>query len=348
VTLSPVGELINIVAWDQGGGIAREVDLLSKALALQGWRVAYNGRLRRGQPSFVSRVSGRLSRDWFRIATRIGVARPPFAANLFIESIAEHFIPLGRVNVLLPHPEWFRESYARLLPQMDWVFALTHHAQPIFESRGARVKYLGFTCPDRGSDGKAWSRPMTALHIAGASLLKGTEVILDVWSRHPDWPRLHVLRSPLSYDGVPMPWHERVCPANVSLVTSRLTAAEVSDLQDSIPIHICTSESEGFGQIIAEAMSAGAVVITTDAPPMNELVGPDRGILVAVDRSEPLRLGTRYFVDVDDLERKIDYAVAMPPQERARFGRAAQEWFRGTDAEFPSKLGKCLRAALAE
>jgi hypothetical protein len=341
-------EIVNIVAWDQGGGISREVDLLSKALALQGWRVAYNGRLRRGQPGFVSRVSGRLRRDWFRIATGVGVARRPFAANLFIESVEEHFIPLGRVNVLLPHPEWFRERYLRFLPQMDWVFALTHHAQPIFESRGARVKYLGFSCPERGSNGKAWSRPTSALHIAGASRLKGTEVILDLWSKHPEWPFLHVLRSPVSYDGVPMPWIERVCPSNVSLVTARLTAAEVSNLQDSVPIHICTSESEGFGQIIAEAMSAGAIVITTDAPPMNELVRPDRGILVAVQRSEPLRLGTRYFVEVDDLERKIDQAVAMPPQERARLGMAAKKWFSRTDAEFPSKLGACLRAALEE
>jgi hypothetical protein len=343
-----MNEIVNIVAWDHGGGISRDVDVLSKALALQGWRVSYNGRLRRGRPSFVSRVSGRLRREWFRIGAGIGTMRRPFAANLFIETIADSFIPLGRVNVLLPNPEWFREHSARFLSRMDYVFTKTAHAQPIFESLGARVRYVGFCSPERRSGGDAWSRPTSALHIAGASLLKGTEVILDAWSRHPEWPRLHVVRSPLSYDGEPMPWLERVCPSNVSLVTSKLSAPEVWTLQDSVPIHICISESEGFGQIIAEAMNAGAVVITTDGPPMNELVTPERGILVAVERSERLRLGMRYFVDVNDLERRIEQTMAMPLQERGRLGQAAQRWSRGMEAEFPSRLGACLRAVLSE
>ena len=95
-----------------------------------------------------------------------------------------------------------------------------------------------------------------------------------------------------------------MCPANVNLITSRLNAEDVSALQNSVPIHICTSECEGFGQIIAEAISVGAVVITTDTPPMNELVTPDRGLLVAVERSQPMHLDRRYFVDGQDLERQ--------------------------------------------
>ena len=140
--------IINIVAWDNGGGISREIDLLSRVSAQQGWQVAYNGSRRR-TPSrrFVSRASRRLRREWQLFGTRLGVFRLPYAANLFIEQIAHPFIPLGRVNVLLPHAEWFRPNSAPLLYQMDWVFILTFHAQPIFESLGCHVRYLGFPVP---------------------------------------------------------------------------------------------------------------------------------------------------------------------------------------------------------
>jgi multisubunit Na+/H+ antiporter MnhB subunit len=46
------------------------------------------------------------------------------------------------------------------------------------------------------------------------------------------------------------------------------------------------SEREGFGHYINEARAVGAFVISTDHPPMNELVTPERGALVKPTRVE--------------------------------------------------------------
>jgi glycosyltransferase involved in cell wall biosynthesis len=39
-------------------------------------------------------------------------------------------------------------------------------------------------------------------------------------------------------------------------------------------VHICASEREGFGLYLDEARAVGAYIISTDHPPMNELVTP--------------------------------------------------------------------------
>ena len=44
--------------------------------------------------------------------------------------------------------------------------------------------------------------------------------------------------------------------------------------------HICPSLCEGFGHYISEGLSCGAVVITNNCAPMNELVNCNNGILI--------------------------------------------------------------------
>lgn len=48
----------------------------------------------------------------------------------------------------------------------------------------------------------------------------------------------------------------------------------VTAVQAEHPIHVCASEREGFGHYINEARAAGALVVSTDHPPMNELITP--------------------------------------------------------------------------
>ena len=46
-------------------------------------------------------------------------------------------------------------------------------------------------------------------------------------------------------------------------------------------VHVCPSSREGFGHYINEARSVSAVIITVDAPPMNEFVtNATSGILI--------------------------------------------------------------------
>ena len=96
--------------------------------------------------------------------------------------------------------------------------------------------------------------------------------------------------------------------------------------------------------MIGEAMSCGAVVVTTDAPPMNELVTLDRGVLIRVARSEPMRGSRRNYIDVADVEAKLNQVFAMSPERRAELSRNARAWYEAQDQRFQ----KALRAFLAQ
>ena len=130
------------------------------------------------------------------------------------------------------------------------------------------------------------------------------------------------------------------------MITDRVEDHALCRLQNESALYLCPSEAEGFGHIILEGLSVGGVVITTDAPPMNELVTPDAGLLVAVERTEPMGIGERYFVNLDDLERKIRRALEMSQTERAAFGRAARARFEAIDQAFRSRIKACLNAVL--
>jgi glycosyltransferase involved in cell wall biosynthesis len=122
----------------------------------------------------------------------------------------------------------------------------------------------------------------------------------------------------------------------------------LAGLQRSHAIHLCPSESEGFGHTIVEGLSAGAVVVTVDAPPMNELVTPETGILLGWDRSEPMRASTRYFANPAGLDRAVASAVTLPAELRMRLGSAARERFLEIDREFRQAFARAVGEVLQE
>lgn len=93
-----------------------------------------------------------------------------------------------------------------------------------------------------------------------------------------------------------------------------------------------------------EAMRCGAVALTTDAPPMNELVGRDRGILVPFGGSKPQNLGVNYYVDESALEAAIDSLIAMPTDAKAALGERARTWAASEAEAFTGRfLGEIKR-----
>src|SRR5690606_11864581 len=103
-------------------------------------------------------------------------------------------------------------------------------------------------------------------------------------------------------------------------------------------VHLCPSLSEGWGHYIVEAMSCRAVTLTTDAPPMNELVAPDRGVTVPWNRQESRHLGWNFHADPAALEREIVRLIAMPETDKAAIGTRARAWFEQNDRGFAKRL----------
>src|SRR6202011_4092360 len=99
--------------------------------------------------------------------------------------------------------------------------------------------------------------------------------------RHPEWPRLTLVQDAPAGSG-----GRQAAAANIVHEHGFLSDQDLRTLQNSHRFHLCLSEAEGWGHYIAEAMSVGAVTFTCDAPPMNELVGAERGVLVGVHLGE--------------------------------------------------------------
>ncbi len=261
--------------------------------------------------------------------------------NIFLEEVHPAWVPFARFNVLIPNQEWFEPGWLPELPLFDRVFCKTLEAERVFADVGTTVEYVGFTGRDMKLS-EAIPQAEGVLHVAGRSLQKGTQALLRVWHRHPEWPTLTVIQRPQR------PGHhvQQFPASNIEYITDFLTEETLQRLQNAISIHACPSEAEGYGQVLAESLSCGAILITTDAPPMNELVQPGRGLLASVVMSGPQRMGTCHIVSDSHLEARIQEALSMPPLVKEQIGRAAREWFLENDAAFRQRFPEAIARLL--
>lgn len=295
-------------------GLTRDAALLAGALAAAGVETEIAGIDDR---TLLDRVLG----------------RPRARRIIHLERVFPQWTGAAEINVLVPNQERFPRRHFLRLRSIDVILAKTQEAIGSFRGRGAAVEYLGFTSEDRFDPqvAKNWRR---ALHLAGGSTLKGTEDVLALWERHPEWPELVLVQK---QENAP----SRV-PANVRLVSGYAGDEELKRLQNECGIHIGPSRSEGWGHNLVEGMSCGALVITTDAPPMNEHIRADHGLLVGTQHAKPRHMGTSHFVDRDALEATIGAAIAMPAQQKAQMGETARRRFLEIDREFRQRVRSLL------
>lgn len=208
------------------------------------------------------------------------------------------------------------------------------------------------------------------LHVAGKSRCKQTRAVMDAWAQHPDWPPLHVVCNPAfigkdirpylaTYDdtkqnksnpdstGVPLEhW------PNIIMYTQRLSERTLRKLQMSIPFHICPSETEGWGHAINESRSCAAIVITTDGPPMNELVRHHmNGILVKPYKKIRFRRrhiwmsilnGEVSLVRPLDVVAAIEQCLSLTIEQRQKLALAARKTFEEDRRYFDSTMANLL------
>ena len=219
--------------------------------------------------------------------------------------------------------------------RLDGVLAKTRHAERIFRELGYPVQWVGFRSEDRLD--RAVPRETRCFHLAGRSENKGTEALLALWCQHPEWPVLTVVQN-----------RRGVAPirgvANIEHRVEYLDDATLQRLQNTHRFHLCPSETEGYGHYLVEAMSVGAVTITTDAEPMNELLQPERGLLVPSARQGRQRLAITYPFDPAGMEAAIQQVLAMSEAKQIQIGQHARAWFEANAQAFPQRLDDALQA----
>ena len=335
---------INIVAWHNGGGLSRDVDILVSALPEDRFEVTLNGsplaesRVRRRR---IEHRASNLHQLWFN---RSQLAASPYDINLFLEDITPGFFKYARVNAFIPNPEWFKKHQHRYLKGIDVVLCKTRSAQKTFGALGSRTRFISFTSEDRLNSTEAQQSQNGFLHLAGRSWQKGTKPLTELWLQHPEWPTLTIVQGAKTYNQSRV---QAIEAPNIEHILDRLDDTSLRALQNVNAIHLCPSEAEGFGHCIAEAMSCRALTLTTNAPPMNELITTDRGILVNYDRTSRQRSGENYYVEMADLERRISEILEMDQASIKYLGANARTWYEENDRDFRRHFIDALEETLA-
>lgn len=310
---------VAIVGRNNQYGLTRDADILRRGLESIGVHVA---------------LFDRRKRAWMDRLRRQQVAD----LVVHLERVHPAWLGAASHHVLIPNQERFPKRHLGRLQRVDRVLAKTRHAREIFAGLGVPGIYLGFTSPDcyDPSVPRDWKR---FFHLAGGSTLKGTEDILALWRAHPEWPELVVVQKQANAPAS--------VPPNVTLHSGYLDDDELKRLQNACGVHLCPSRSEGWGHHIVEALSCGAVVVTTNAPPMNEHVTADCGVLVSTSRSEPRHLGRNFFVDRHALEAAIERLAVEPPDAARSLGIRARKRFEELERVFAMQLRMAFERARA-
>ena len=316
---------VDIIARCNGVGIDRDVALLRSAMS-EAYEVGHLEHRR-------------LDTIWPRWFHKVGQRHEenPTAArwNLLCERVPRRVASLVGPVALIPNQERFPHRHLDRLRHVDQVWCKSQHALEVFQPHARQVEYMGFTSVDRrlSSVTPDYGR---FFHLAGRSTLKGTHTLLELWDQNPSWPELTLVQA--SHNA------PKTVPTNVRLLSGHLPDQTVLELQNQCGIHLCPSLSEGWGHYIVEAMSCRAVVVTTDGPPMNELVDDRRGRVVRTIGSAPRHLGTNWYVDPEHLRHTIEELIQTPAAEKTMLGESARRWFDDNDVQFKCRLLERLGA----
>lgn len=250
----------------------------------------------------------------------------PADINLFLAKFDCDLFPKAKLNWLLVNPDF---CYGTLeeLKQFDLILCKTEESVRIFQPIND-IYYLGFTSRDCyiPSIPKIFSQ---YLHLAGKSPLKGTEEIIETWKSRPEFPELICIQRPAA--------DKAFLPSHIHFISNRIASDSLLKLQNGCGIHLCPSKTEGFGHSLVEGMSAGAVIVTTDAPPMNEFIKDPR-CLIKYKASENLRYAIAYTVDEIELAQAIIALQQLSDEELQEIGQKNRIEFLKRKIEFKQNL----------
>lgn len=338
---------VKIIYTNSGRGLHRDAELLRDIFRSLG----HDTSLQSVRPA--SQRTLWLERKWYRSVERL---LPPTLRELalalqrklrllingastynlviHLQSIQHRHLHRNCTHWLVPNQEWFSITQLHYLNAIDTVVCKTREAQNLFSGYHANTHYTGFSSPLIFDLPPVPEKDFSkVLHVAGNSGFKGTEALLQVWRKHPEWPTLTLVCNQRP--------DRNELPGNIE-VLSNITDNDLSTLWATAGIAVLPSEVEGFGQILVEAQAYGCVVVTTDAPPMNEVVDSAFGILVPYRSTGVFRMGTRYFVDPQELEQAIQHLLTLPTQNLQAMSTSAIQHARKNHELFISRVSKLL------
>jgi hypothetical protein len=231
--------------------------------------------------------------------------------NVFLEVVTPALFKCAPVQWAVPNPEWWFADWHKY----EWhrVLAKTRDCERLFRAKvGDRCQYIGWLSRDLYQP--VIPRERKFLHVAGKSQFKNTDAVVMA---------CHHARVPLTLIG------EHVVPKR------RVSDVELSSLMNSHFCHVMPSAYEGYGQVLHEAQGVGQVIITTDAPPMNELTP---AVLVPPVSTSKHHDGTLHKVSATGVAQAIKQVMEMSDAEVLYYGEQGRAQYLKERGQFSEAL----------
>lgn len=249
--------------------------------------------------------------------------------NIFLETVSFTLFKYAPINILIPNQEWYYKTWIPYIKYFDKILVKSKYGENIFKNLllsqeptadiSKRIINIGWQSKDK-YESKYKKNYNKCLHVCGKSKHKQTQMVVDNWL--PEFPELTVLYSPID---VPITEKKQ---DNIIYIRDRVDDNTLSKMLNESGIHICCSDTEGFGHYIQEAKSVKSAVVTLNAPPMNNFIDETTGFLVKYRNKKPVinALGSKYSIHSDDFQRVIkiimetEESILKETGERARKG----------------------------
>jgi len=250
---------------------------------------------------------------------------------------------LYKARALYINPEWFNEADQAVCEEFDvlYLHKSSHYYSSLKEKfPNNRHVYTGFTSIDPSVSVNDYS---TFTHFRGKSKRRLSQNLIDIWQQNPSLP---LLRLQAYGNDVSINTNAWARADNVYFYFGKMERAQYLREVAQGGIHLCTAQVEGFGHFINEARAMSALTIALDAPPMNELITKETGILVPAKALQAQGFGMIYVAEQKDLVQAIDHAQSLSIPEREQLGRNARELYESQSASFRRSLVSYIQTVI--
>lgn len=271
---------------------------------------------------------------FFYKAVQAAVLPKSSRVGIHLESIFYEKLYRAEHHIVIPNQEWFEVSHIALLPYLKAVWVKSTFAQEIFTQYKCPVQYISFCSIVAEFDNTVAKQRDYFFARTGMSWFRGAHNVVNVWARHPEWPPLKLIIHPSV--------RPEVKPDNVEFLDIFPCDEDFVRFASGSLFHIYATEAEGFGHSILEAMGYGAVVLVTDAPPMNEIANENCALMLQAEYLGQKSIAPRFAVVPSALEHAVEKALAMDDESITTLTAAAQQRVSHFKQEFYANLNAAI------
>jgi hypothetical protein len=274
---------------------------------------------------------------------------PEVDVNIFLELVSQRLLSLNkaRYNWLVPNQEWFHHDWLRLLPTFDKILCKTKESVRAFSEAGHQGRCVHTGWESRDLFDPTVPRKRQFLHVAGGSDSKNSLSVayafLKFFSSKLGGGPWNTNRNAkiifVSHDGALREYVEAGNQGNCIFI-ERASDEELKYLMNESIFHVMPSKAEGWGHVIHEGLGCGAVMITTDFPPMNEYAGIERNL-----RARPVKdwvpmgtIGRQVWIGAYEVKTVIDVALGLTSEKIQAIQENARKAFLAQRDEFRLRL----------